>query len=276
MTTSNFGRPGSRELLRRKRELQSRIGSQIVALREEAGVTQAQLARCAGTAQSHVWKIEAGQAQPSLLALLAIGRCLGADLGVRYFPGSGPRIHDRFQAPMIEALLRVLHSDWKAELEVAVPAARGVCDLVLRRPTDATVVACECHSELRRLEAVLRRLNEKADALVGQLDARPEASPLMGQLDAGRAASRLVGQLDPGRPAARLLLLRSTAATRAIARAYDATFAAAFPAPTAAAVAAIRDGAPWPGSAIIWVRLEDGRAEVLDRPPRGLRVGRQP
>lgn len=248
MTASPQVRPGYRALLRRTREVNARIGRQIVELREEAGVTQAQLARCAGVAQSHLWKIEAGEAQPSLRVLLAIGSCLGADLGVRYFPGVGPRIHDRFQAPTIEALLRELHPDWNAQLEVPVPAVRGVLDLVLRRPTDGIVVACESHSEVRRLELIVRRLAEKAAALPSQLQGEPLVS--------------------------RLLLLRSTTATRSIARAYESTFAAAFPARASAAVAALRDGEEWPGPAIVWARVEGGRAEILDAPPRGVRLGR--
>jgi transcriptional regulator with XRE-family HTH domain len=248
MTASLQGQPRFRALLRRTRELNARIGRQVVELREEAGVTQAQLARCVGMAQSHLWKIEAGEAQPSLRVLLAIGSCLGADLGVRYFPGLGPRIHDRFQAPIVESLLRVLHDDWRAQLEVAVPAARGVLDLVLRRPTDGIVVACECHSETRRLEVVLRRLGEKAAALPGQLEGEPIVS--------------------------RLLLLRSTNSTRSIARAYEATFATTFPARASAAVAALKNGEAWPGPGIVWARVEGGRAEILDAPPRGVRLGR--
>ena len=180
--------------------------------------------------------------------LLAVGTCLGADLGVRFFPGIGPRIHDRFQAPMVEALLRTLGPGWRPQPEVGVAAARGVLDLVLRRPRDGLVLACECHSELRRLEMVLRRLGEKADALAGQVDGAPKVS--------------------------RLLLLRSTAATRSIARAYEATLAAAFPASTHEAVAALAGDTAWPGPAIVWARIEAGRAEILAGPPRGVRLGR--
>ena len=234
--------------MRRTADLHARIGKQIQLLREEAGVTQSALARCTGLEHSYVWKIEAGQAQPTVKALLAIGHCLGAELGMRYFPGVGPRIHDRFQAPMIEALIRTLGPGWSAQPEVGVPAARGVLDLVLSRSSDGLVVACECHSELRRLEIVIRRLGQKADALVGQLDPSPTVS--------------------------RLLLLRSTAATRAIARAYEATLTASFPGSTAAAVDSLRHGGGWPGPAIVWARLQAGRAEILEGPPRGVTVGR--
>jgi transcriptional regulator with XRE-family HTH domain len=247
--TSHVGSgPGSRLHARRRRDLNERIGKQILGLREEAGVTQAELARCAGMAHSYLWKIEAGEAEPSTSVLLSIGSCLGADLSVRFFPGAGPRIHDRFQAPMVEALLRSLGSEWQGQPEVPVPAARGVLDLVLRRRDGGLVLACECHSELRRLELAIRRLAEKADALAGQLEGDLAVS--------------------------RMLLIRSTAATRSIARAYEATLAAAFPARSAEAFAAITGGVPWPGPAILWVRLEAGRAEMLETPPRGVRLGR--
>lgn len=214
----------------------------------EAGISQRQLARCAGVAPSYLWRIEAGEAQPSLEVLTVLGACLGADLGVRYFPGSGPRLRDRFQAPIIEALLRVRHPSWNGSPEVPVPAARGVIDLVLARVGDHCTVACECHSELRRLELVIRRAAEKALALAPRFEGGP--------------------------PASSLLLLRSTEATRAIARTFEATLSAAFPGRAADAYAALTSpAAPWPGNSILWARLDSGRAELLDRPPRGIRVG---
>jgi transcriptional regulator with XRE-family HTH domain len=246
--TATPQQPRARALARRTREVNDRIGKQLIGLREEAGVTRAQLAKCAGVTQAYLWKIEAGAAHPSVAVLIAIGHCLGADLGVRYFPGVGPRIHDRFQAPMVEALIRSLGPDWRAEPEVAVPAARGVIDVVLRRQPDRLVIACECHSELRRLELVVRRLGEKADALAGQIEGGAEVS--------------------------RMLLLRSTVSTRSIARAYEATLTAAFPARAADATEALWRGSAWSGPAIVWVSLESGRAEVLAAPPRGIRVGR--
>lgn len=247
-TRANYA-PGSRELARRSRETNRWIGRQIQEARTEAGVSQAQLARCAGLAPSYVWRIEAGLANPSVDALSAIATCLGCDLGVRLFPTSGPRLHDRFQAPILEALLRVRHESWGGTLEVPVPAARGVIDLVLARSMDRCTIACECHSELRRLELLLRRGAEKAEALGPRFEGGPSPS--------------------------RLLVLRSTERTRAIVRTYEATLGAAFPGRAADAYAALTsaDG-QWQGSTILWARLESGRAEILDAPPRGVRVGR--
>lgn len=240
---------GPREIARRHRQVRSSIGRQITELREEAGITVSELARAAGIDQAHLWRIEAGTANASLEALVAISATLGADLGVRLFPGVGPRLHDRFQAPMIEALLRALDPRWIATPEFAVPRAHGVVDLLLTLRGGTLALACECHSELRRLEHVLRRSSEKAAALE-----------------------------EPGptdRTVSRLLLLRSTIGTREVARLYESTLAAAYPARSGDALAALRSStADWPGAAIIWVRLEGGRAELLDGAPRGVRVGR--
>lgn len=214
----------------------------------ELGVSRSELARCCGLDVGYLRRIELGLAHPSLDALVAIAVCLGMDLGIRLFPVAGPRIHDRLQAPMIESLIRYSGREWSGQPEVLVRAARGVIDLVLRRRADGVAVACECHSEIRRLEAVLRRLGEKREALRGL---EPEASVVSG-----------------------LLLLRSTTETRAIARSYEATLTAAFPARTRDALAALRGDAPWPGAAILWARVSRGRAEILDRVPRGVGVGR--
>ena len=51
-------------------------------------------------------------------SLAGIAAALGCDLSVRLFPGTGPRIRDRIQVAMSEALLASLHPRWRA-------AARG-------------------------------------------------------------------------------------------------------------------------------------------------------
>jgi transcriptional regulator with XRE-family HTH domain len=240
--------PGPRELARRVRSLRASVGRQVLEARTDAGVSRRQLAAAAGIDPAHLWRIESGSANASLEVLMAISACLGSDLGVRLFPGHGPRLHDRFQAPMLEALLRCLGPRWLPIPELPVPLARGVIDLVLRDRTTGLAIACEAQSELRRLEQVLRRLSEKAAALAA-LEPQPTGFSTV-------------------------LLLRSTRETRALARLYESTLAAAFPARTQAVVAALSGSDPWPGSAIVWVRLERGAAAILDRPPRKVRLGR--
>ena len=239
---------GARERNRTLRSLRTRIGRQIGEARIDVGVSIAALARCSGVDPAHLWRIEAGTANPSLGVLLAISSCLGMDLGVRLFPVASTRLHDRFQAPMVDALIRQLGAAWRPEPEVLVPTARGVIDLVLSRGLDSLVVACECHSELRRLEAVLRRLAEKEEALRAQIVANRKTSSL--------------------------LLIRSTRATRDIAATFEATLAAAFPARTADVLGALRGTDAWPGPGIVWAHIEGGKARILDGPPRGVRAGR--
>ncbi len=244
--TSN--RIGVREVLRRQRQVRVVIGRQVSDLRMEAGTSRRALALGSGIDPAHLLRIERGTASASIDALVSIAACLGADLGVRMFPGTGPRLRDRFQAPMVDALIGGLGPEWIATPEVAVPRARGVIDLVLSHRDGKLAIACECHSELRSLEHLLRRASEKAEGL--------------------RERGARGGNVS------RLLLLRSTGATRDVARVYETTLAAAYPARTADAVAALSAGGPWPGAAIVWVRLEGGRAMLLDKPPRGVRLGR--
>ena len=150
---------------------------------------------------------------------------------------------------MVEALIRLTREHWSAAPEVPVPAAHGVIDVVLELREGEVAIACECHSELRRLEEVIRRSNEKALAL---------------------QELRTHGSL-----VSRLLVIRSTVQTRAVARTYEATLAAAYPAKTAEAVTALHAKVTdWPGAAIVWAKVESSRAVLLEHPPRGVRVGR--
>ena len=238
-----------REETRRTKRLRLRIGEEVRRLRLDAGVSIRELSAVTGLHHSFLARIESAQVQASIPALTRIGVALGADASFRFFSGAGPRIHDRFQAPMIEALLRDVAPRWQPRLEVVVPGpARGVADLVLiDRATPALVVG-EAQSEFRRIEQQLRWASEKAKAFA-------EADP-------------------DGRTVSRLLIVRSTEATREVARQYAATFAAAYPARTADVVDALTLGTTWPGDGIVWMRLQGGIAELLRYPPRGVALGR--
>lgn len=188
--------------------------------------------------------------------LTAIGVALGADLGVRFFAGSGPRLVDRFQAAMIEVLLTSLHPRWKVDLEVSVTTpARGVIDLVLTDQTNASTVAVEAQSELRRLEQQIRWSTEKAAGLAARLAA----------MDQGQSLVKV----------SRLLVLRSTVSTREIARQYGATLATAYPARTRDVVLALTTPtAPWPGSGIVWIHLDGSERSLMPFPPPRVQLGR--
>ena len=247
-------RPGIERVVRyRHRETVRSIGRDVLRVRTDTGATQGQVANLAGIDRSHYSRIEAGIANASVETLIAISAALGADLSVRFYPDTGPRLTDRHQARMIEVLLRRLHAIWRAHLEVpVVRPARGVVDAVLERGPGDLLVATEAYSELRRLEQQIRWSAEKAASL---------------------GSSDLVGP-GPSPTVSRLLLLRSTATTRALARQFEATLRAAYPARTCDIVAALVDGSPWPGAGIAWVRIDGDRVELLEGSPRGVPLGR--
>ena len=240
-----FPRAGVRELRRRQRWLRSSIGRQLVELREEAGATRSAAARAAGIDPAHLLRIESGSARASLEVVVAVADAFGADVSVRLFPGRPPRIRDRFQAPIVDALIRLLDRRWRAEPEVAVSnPSRGVVDLVIASRSIGPAIAVEVHSELRSVELVLRRAAEKAEGV------------------------RALGRFGP--EVSRLLVIRSTARTREIARQHRATLSAAYPGSTITALVALagRD-ADWPGPAILWSDGSGTSARILARPPRG-------
>lgn len=250
---------GRHEAARRERELFRYIGRQVRDLRLDAGLSQAAIARAADIDPGHLSRIEAGTARPSLATLVRISIPLGAEAGVRLFAGAGPRLRDRFQARMVEALIRGLDPRWIAQPEVAVVApTRGVVDIVLTERRAHLLVAAEAHSELRRLEAQLRWANVKAEGLPSSLPFRSAV--------AERGTEPAVS---------RLLLLRSTIDSRALARQFAATLAAAYPARSADAFAALAGpSGPWPGPAIVWMHVDGSGARLLEAPPRGVVIGR--
>jgi hypothetical protein len=118
-------------------------------------------------------------------------------------------------------------------------------------------VVAEIHSEIRRLEQVVRWSNQKRDAL--------SSADLWGfAARTAHADLRVSG----------LLVLRSTSATRALVEQHAAIFEAAYPARAADVWASLAGAAPWPGPGLIWASVRDGRASILDRPPRGVQFGR--
>jgi transcriptional regulator with XRE-family HTH domain len=246
----------TRETARRMRRLGLQNGEDIRRLRNDAGVSLADLGKVVGVNKSHLARIEGSKVQPSLEVLTAIAVALGADLSLRYYPGSGPRLHDRFQARMVEALLRELDPRWRVDLEVPIlRPARGVIDMVLDLRSGEIAIAVEVYSELRRLEQQLRWSAEKADGLAARLsDERP---------------------FEPLPRVSRLLVLRSTVATREVARVYASTLATAYPARTHDVFQAITTPTgPWPGPGIIWMRVQGTETTLMAFPPPHVALGR--
>jgi transcriptional regulator with XRE-family HTH domain len=239
----------------RARDLRQSVGTQLLDLREERGLSQRDVCAEIGLDRSWLAKAEVGEGNLTIDALARIATVLGMKASLRLYPATGPRLHDHLQVQLIETLLTALHPRWQPLLEVPVyEPARGVIDLVLADPNSQQLVSGEAQSEIRRAERQLRWAAEKTDAL-------PSARgwPWM-----------------PSTPrTSRLLLLRSTDATRAVVNSAPRMFQAAYPGRSAEAIHALRtpDG-DVPEAAIVWVDLRGKASRILDGPPRGIDVGR--
>jgi transcriptional regulator with XRE-family HTH domain len=239
---------------RRAEEGVRRLGTEMRHLREDAGLSKTVVAGLAGIDPTHLALIEAGRRDASAVVRERIAAALGTESSTRLFPAGGPRVRDRFQVRILEAFLRDLPGHWRPFVEVAVNRpARGVIDAVLADQTARRLVTVEAHSELRRVEQQVRWAFSKSESL--------------------QSATGWPFMPDGPEPSVwSILLLRSTRATRELARAFEATLAAAYPAPPAAVRRALADpAASWPGSGIVWVGLDGIRATLLPGWPRGVR-----
>ncbi len=243
---------------RRARVIRQELGTQVTVLRESAGLSMRAVALAAGISPSTQRAIENSTHSPSIEVLSRVAQVLGAGLGVRLYAGTGPRIYDHLQAAMLKAFMQCLHPRWGRRPEVTVCGpARGVIDLVIEDMNEPAVVACEAQSQLRRLEQQIRWATMKADALA---EARDPA-----ERDDGAAGHAAVS---------RLLLLRSTQANRHVVTEFRELLAVAYPARYVDLVAAITGTAPWPGPGLLWCEVDGQGARILERPPRGVRLGR--
>jgi transcriptional regulator with XRE-family HTH domain len=232
-------------------QLRRRVGEDLRRIRVDSGLSIAAVAHAAKIDPSHAALIERGRREASLAVLAGLCDVLGLDIGLRLYPTTGPRIRDRHQAAIVECLIRSFGPGWRRLVEVRVGhPARGVIDLVAARDV---IVATEIHSELRTVEQLIRWAGDKAMSLPSA-----EAWPIL----SGGAAQSVE----------RLLVIRSTRTNRDIVRAHAATFATAYPGDPAAARNALFGTGPWPGSSILWARVESGRAEILQRQPPGLAI----
>ncbi len=253
--TTNAPRTSARTAYgRRTRKVLGAVLADFERLRLDSGLSLRRLAAAANIDPGYLTQILAGRRLPSISVLTAIGTALGGDVSIRFYPTTGPVIHDRSQARIVEELLRIAAPVWGGTPEVAVHRpARGFIDVVFDSQPLGTIVATEVQTRIDRLEQQLRWAQDKASSL-------PSAD--------------LWPYLEGDRSTSRLLVLRSTAGNRELARRFEATLRAAYPARTAEVYASLTTGTPWPGAGILWAELRGDLATILDRPPRGVAVGR--
>lgn len=244
---------------RHNRDLRRSLGAEVRTQREDAGLSLSTLATAAGVDKAYLWRIEAGVARPSLLVLDAIGAALGADLVVRMYPQTGPAVRDRHQVRMAEALVRHVHARWQPYVEVPVwKPARGYVDAVFHDLAEPTIVAAEIESTLPRLEQRLRWHAAKSESL-------PSADFWRHHVERDAPAPTI----------GRLLVIRSTRATRELAREAAGVLGAAYPARSTDVHAALTTAdAPWPGDGILWISIQGDQVSIMAAPPRGVPVGR--
>jgi transcriptional regulator with XRE-family HTH domain len=225
---------------RRVVALNRRLADEVSRLRLDAGLSRLAVARAAGISDAYLGRIEDGGEHPSAETLVRIGLVLGADLSAHLYPNTGPAIHDRWAAPMLELLLASRHPRWEAFTEVAVHRpSRGSIDLVLHERRERVAVATELQGDLRRLEQLVRWQTAKAESLPSwagwtTLEDPPDVS--------------------------RLLVVRRTRATRTVVADFGMQLREVFPAHPDDAVAALTGTQRWPGAALVWVRVEGARA----------------
>jgi transcriptional regulator with XRE-family HTH domain len=221
------------------------LGHDVQRLRQDAGVSRRRLAQAAGISVAYLCKIEDGQGRASIDAYAKLAVALGADLGSRLYPNTGPKIRDRFQAPILEALITQVHRHWRPYPEVSVRhPSRGWIDVLLHDARTETAIATEIQSDLRRLEQLLRWFPEKVASLPSW----------EGWAHLGAVTTT-----------SQLLIVRSTRATRTIGREFQRQLAAAYPAHPADALAALTGTAPWPGAALVWAEIERDRVRFIGR-----------
>lgn len=240
---------------RRTREVNRAVVVDIDRLRRDAGMSVRRLARAASIDAGYLSQLFAGTRSPSTAVLVALTSVLGADLSIRVYPTTGPTVRDAIQARIGEELLRIAAPTWQRSIEVpVVRPARGFIDIVFDEPAQSVVVATEIQSRIDRLEQQIRWAQDKALSL-------PSAN--------------LWRFIDQERLISRMLVLRSTTATREIARRFEATLAAAYPAATSDVFTALTvPGSRWPGAGILWADVRGDEVRVLERPPRGVALGR--
>ena len=238
---------GQRAALKQAERALARAVDDLRQLLADAGLSHAAVARAAGISPGYLAEILNGTAKPSARALSKLAVPLGADLSVRMYANTGPTIRDRHQARIHEALLEFLGATWRPYSEAIVwQPVRGAIDAVIHDRRGHMVVATEIESDIRRIEQTVRWSKEKADAL-------PSWSGWMGVLGPDGEPPRI----------SQLLIVRRTRANDRIGHEFARQLAIAYPAHPEDALGALAGDKPWPGSALVWARIDRNGVRLL-------------
>jgi transcriptional regulator with XRE-family HTH domain len=223
----------------------ARFGDEYRELRLRAGVTQAAVARAIGVVRSVIARLEAGdpRVSPRIRARAAV--VVGGDARLALYGGATPLLHDAAHARIVERLLALRHSRWKAWVEAPVPGRdRRSSDVRLTDPPD--IVLMEIESRVRRWEELIRELHGKRQSV----------------LENGPAGTRVHC----------VLVLPPTRHHRALVGELSESVAAAFPVPTAAMLERLQSAnGAWPGDGILWIPAGPDRRPAC----RGVSNGEQ-
>lgn len=211
---------------RQLRRTAIRFGEEFRLIRLRTGVSQAAVARAIGVDRAAICRLEAGVATVSDRIRARAATVLGGDFRLGLYPAASPLIHDAAHARIVEGLLRLRHSTWRARVEAPVPGpGRRSTDLRLDRGDETVLFEVETH--VHALEAIIREGEEKRVAVMAEagLDRRISVT----------------------------LVLPPTRHHRALVEAHPEIIGAAFPAASSDIRRALATaGMPWPGDGILW------------------------
>ena len=234
------------EIERHRVAVRSGVARTVLNGRLDIGATQAAIADAAGISRAYLCEIEAGRAEPSLDVLSAIAVVLGRRLSIGLPPETDPLVRDGRQAPIVESLVRSCtsagHHRWKCRCSARArrhrrgPGGAAAGAHRVRRGRVADPPARGHHS----------LGSTKAHALLVSGPVRSDW-PTPPSVSPGSGAS-----LDGGQPGDRAGTYRQSVR------------AGFFPADTHDIYLALTTAdAPWPGSGLLWFRVEGTKAHVL-------------
>jgi len=147
---------------KRGRSIVSRLLSEFVVARQEAGLSQRSVAQLTGISQTELSRIEHLQTidRLSVVDLAALASVVGRELGANLYPAGEP-IRDAGHQVLIRRFRALLNDSWRVAAEVPLPMAgeRRAWDLLLRIPLQ--LVGVEAETKIRDVQALVRRIRER-------------------------------------------------------------------------------------------------------------------